>query len=254
MSMNPKFQPLHLPGGSTGCLLVHGFTSCPFDIRPLSKHLHKVNCTVQEVLLPGHGTDYRDMARFGWRDWLQAVEEGLRRLKQTCSRVWLIGFSMGGSLATLAAARNDVDGLISISAPIWPRNQRSKYAFLLQHFIKYTQLGEGRQYQFPSWRYQRVAVSNIVDLMRLIREVKRALPSITIPTLVVQGRNDGTVHPRGADYIYLRLGSSEKELCFTDGGHMLLLESGYKEICCCVSDFILTRTGGSVDGSFKTSQ
>ena len=244
-------QPLHLVGDSTGCLLVHGFTSCPGDVRPLSKYLHSLGYTCRETLLPGHGASPEDMVKYGWRDWLQAVELELAQLEIKCSRVWVLGFSMGGLLTLLAAARNGTAGLVSISAPIWPQAWRAKYAFLLQYFQKYAQLGKPGQYHLPSWRYEQVAVKNVADLMALIKEGKRALRKISVPAFVVQGREDHTIKPRSAQYIYDNLGSAQKEIHYSRGGHMLLAGEQSEEICRRIGEFIQER-GGDVDGSCKT--
>lgn len=249
MTVNPKLtQPLRLAGGNVGCLMVHGFTSCPADVRPLSKHLHRCGFSVHELLLPGHGTSFQDLAQYGWQDWLKAVESGLLELKSQCSSVWLAGFSMGGVLAILAASRHQVDGLVSISAPIWPRPKRTKYACILKYFQKYAQLGQPSEFRFPSWRYEQVAVKNIADLMHLIKLAKRALPAILVPTLVVQGEDDHTIEPRSAKSIFDALGTEDKELFFLGCGHMVLLEASSMEVSKKVSDFILIRTGGKENG------
>lgn len=252
--MDPSFNPLQLAGGSTGCLLVHGFTSCPADLRYLTEHLHTAGLTVHEVLLPGHGSTAEDMAKTDWQDWLVAVEQGLDNLSSQCSAVWLIGFSMGGVLTGILASRSNVQGYISISAPIWPRAKMTKFAFLLQYIRRYVQLGKRPDFELPSWRYQRVAVKNIADLTRLIKVFKGALPHIKVPTLVIQGEDDRTIEPRSADYIFRHLGSADKVRFSVPGGHMLLLGVQRQQICDKIYEFIKTRTGGIRDGSCKTGR
>lgn len=237
-------QPLYLEGDSTGCLLVHGFTSTPMDVRPLSKHLHSLGFTCREALLPGHGTNPEDMAKYGWRDWLGAVELELSQLKIKCSQVWVLGFSMGGILALLTAARNETAGLVTVSAPVWPRPQRAKYAFFLQYVQKYAQLGKPGKNRFPSWRYEQVAVKNVADLMALIRVGKRAISKVAVPALVVQAREDRTIQPRSAQYIYDNLGSCQKEIYYSRGEHMLLVGEQSQEICRRIGEFILRNRRG----------
>jgi len=242
--------PLFLRGGSTGCLLIHGFTSCPLDVRPLTRHLHSCGYTVREVLLPGHGTSCEDMAKYGWRDWLAAVESELTLLRAQCARVWVVGFSMGGLLAAMAASRQPVQGLVCLAAPIWPLPRFIWLAGLLRHFRRYVDMGQPRQFRFPSWRYQRVAVKNIVDLLQLIRAVRRVLPALRVPALVVQGSADRTVEPRSADYIFAHLSAADKELFVVEGGgHMLLLGDASALVCNRVAHFISCRTGGNVENA-----
>ena len=249
--MTAGIQPLRLAGGDIGCLLIHGFTSCSLDLRTLTEYLHgQCGFTAHEVLLPGHGTSPQDMAKFGCSDWLNSVETSLVELEKQCSKVWLIGFSMGGVLASILASRQDITGLISISAPIWPRAKLTRYAFLLQYFRKYAQLKKRPKFEVPSWRYEQVAVANIADLNRAIGMCKTALPLVRVPTLVIQGDADRTIEPRSANYIYNGLGSTDKELVFVSGGHMLLLESRRQEIHFRISEFIKTRIGGMSNGRY----
>lgn len=237
-------QPLYLEGESTGCLLVHGFTSTPMDVRPLSKYLHSLGFTCQEVLLPGHATSPEDMAKYSWLDWLQAVELELAQLKIKCSQVWLLGFSMGGILALLTASGNEAAGVVSISAPVWPQASRAKYAFFLKYFQKYAQLGKPGQHRFPSWRYEQVAVKNVADLMALIKAGKGALRKVTVPALVIQSQEDRTIEPRSAQYIYDNLGSAHKEIYYSKGEHMLLVGEQSKEICRRIGEFIIRNRRG----------
>ncbi len=51
----PDGVPFLLPGGSTGCVLVHGFTAMPGEMRWLGEDLASRGNTVVGIRLPGHG-------------------------------------------------------------------------------------------------------------------------------------------------------------------------------------------------------
>lgn len=246
-------RPLQLQGGGDGCLLVHGFTSSPADIRPLSRYLHSLGCTVREVLLPGHGVSPMAMAAYSGSDWLKAVEDELAELKNNCPRTWVLGFSMGGILALLTASRQPLAGLVTIGAPIWPRPRRTKWAFLFRRSNKYIGLGKPGEFRHPSWRYEKVALKNVADLMALIRQGKKALSQVAAPALVVQGGEDRTVKPASALYIFQGLGSRHKELLYTAGGHMLLLGDEGEQVCRRIGQFI-EETRRDDDDRCKTSR
>lgn len=244
MAARPDYiTPVFLPGGETGCLLIHGFTSSPLDVRPLTRYLHSLGFTAGELLLPGHGTSAQDMAAYGWAEWLQAVKTEQAKISARCPKTWLIGFSMGGILAALAAAESKAAGLVVIAAPIWPQSRRARFATLLKPLGVYAKLGKPSQQRYPSWRYDKVAVKNVADLFSLIKKAKRALPGVTVPTLVIQGLADRTVRPRSSHYIYKRLGAARKEIHYLPGGHMLLVGE-----CWRVGQFI-QQTGGDADAS-----
>ena len=52
----PGSEPFYLPGGSTGCLLLHGFSATPEEMRPLGEFLASKGYSVIGVRLAGHAT------------------------------------------------------------------------------------------------------------------------------------------------------------------------------------------------------
>jgi carboxylesterase len=63
------------------------------------------------------------------------------------------------------------------------------------------------------------------ELQKLTGEVKRLLPQVTPPLLVVHSTADQTVHPDSAQYTYDHAGSADKELVTLHGcGHVLTVD------------------------------
>ena len=56
-------EPFYFPGNSTGCLLIHGFTGAPTEMRPLGEYLAENGFSVLGVRLSGHGTRMADLKR-----------------------------------------------------------------------------------------------------------------------------------------------------------------------------------------------
>lgn len=101
-----------------GVLLVHGLTDSPFAMRDVGRHLLARCFLVRSVLLPGHGTVPGDLLSVEYQDWIKAVGFGLDSFwsHKDAEEVYLAGFSTGGTLAILAAARSEpVRGLILFS-------------------------------------------------------------------------------------------------------------------------------------------
>src|SRR5437763_14070236 len=94
-----------LPGSRPlGCLLVHGFTGTPEEMRPLGEALAARGFPVHAVRLAGHGTDVAELARTRWTDWFAPVEAGVARPRATAGRRGVAGRSMGSLLALHPAA------------------------------------------------------------------------------------------------------------------------------------------------------
>src|SRR4051812_28032023 len=83
----PGAESFFLPGGPTGVLLLHGFTSSPAEVRPLGDFLAAQGYTVYSPLLAGHGTAPEDLRGTTWRDWVASAEAGEEVLRDAhCKR------------------------------------------------------------------------------------------------------------------------------------------------------------------------
>jgi carboxylesterase len=219
----PGAEPSLLLGGSLSCLLLHGFTANPEEMRFLALDLHRRGCTVLSVRLAGHATHPRDLARTRWTDWLLSVEDGLDLLSSFSKRTVLIGQSMGGMVALTAAAQYPVAGVVALSTPYFgfPPLQ-VPMAHLMgalgmmarKQEKEHPDLGQRREADYPA--YARYPVRIIVEAARLRQAMILSLPQVKVPALVVQSRQDMGA---GSDLerIYAALGSASKEKLWLDG-------------------------------------
>ena len=95
----PTAEPFFFPGGSTGVLLVHGFTGAPKEMRWMGEYLHEQGYSVLGVRLAGHATQMEDLNHVKWSDWLNSVEDGYHILKGASEKIVIAGLSMGGILS-----------------------------------------------------------------------------------------------------------------------------------------------------------
>src|SRR5689334_2690073 len=92
----PTAEPFFFPGSDVGCLLVHGFTGAPKEMRKMGEYLHAQGFSVLGVRLAGHATRPEDMIRNNYADWLASVEDGFDLLSGAAQHIYLMGLSMGG--------------------------------------------------------------------------------------------------------------------------------------------------------------
>ena len=195
------------PGSrSIGCLLVHGFTATPEEMRPLGEALARAGFPVRGVRLAGHGTSVADLARTTWTDWLRSVEEGLDHLGAEVPRVAVAGMSMGALLALhLAATRpTDVAALLLCGTPLTLANEaRLRW---LPFILRLPWIGRryaivpktgGRDVADPVARtaspaYDAIPTAAVVELLRLQQLVRGELARVRKPTLILHGRHDHT--------------------------------------------------------------
>jgi carboxylesterase len=244
----PGGSPFFRPGGPTACLLVHGFTAMPDEMRPLGDHLVSLGHTVVGVRLCGHGTHPRDLARTRWTDWLVTVEDGLALLDEIAERIVLIGQSLGGMVALTAAARYPVAGVVAISTPFGsarPRALRLLDAALPRLRRKpvaaHAELGLRREADYPAYAAFPTRVNRELD--RLHAALREALPAVAVPVLLIQSRADPWVPVEHANRINgLLLRADGRLLVLEDLGHSIALDPKSAEAFDAIGAFVAELT------------
>lgn len=193
-----------------GCLLIHGFTATPWELKELGKYLFSKNITVYGVLLEGHGTTPQELDKTTWQDWYKSAEEGLDLLSYLADDVYVCGQSAGASLAIMLAEENDFAGIISIASPIYLKDERAYLAFLLAPFNLYFK-NKNLKEEDKGHYYEIRSAKSIAEVVKLVREQKKILNKITLPILIVQSRNDTRIKTESAEYIYDNIGSLDKQ-------------------------------------------
>lgn len=225
-------EPFFFPGGPTGCILLHGFTSMPEEMRLAGEYLRDQGFTVLGVRLAGHGTHPEDLARTCWRDWLLSVEDSLAYLRGICSKIFLIGQSMGGMVSLLAAARYPVSGVVTLSAPYdLDEDWRSRTVRLWSFFIPIILKGNPilnlksarREHDYPAYPYFPTRILGEVEDLK--RATRAEIPKIQVPVLVIQSRKDAAVPSQNAEHLYAALRTRKRELFFLEeSGHSIAMD------------------------------
>jgi carboxylesterase len=239
MTKNPNIDPspFYLDGGPVGVLLIHGFTGSPPEMRLVGDYLHGRGLTVSGPLLPGHGTTLEDLNQTEWTEWTGHVERALAELRARCETVFVGGLSMGALLTLyLAAHHPDLPGAIAYSPATIVADQRTRLAPILKYLMRQVPKGEDDDLHDPEarsriWSYEGWPAAGVYELHKLTREVKRLLPRVTCPLLVIHSTADGTIHPDSAQYTYDRAGSTDKELVTLHGsGHVLTVDAEWEAV------------------------
>ena len=208
--MDPaKTAPFTLGSGPRACLLLHGFTGSPWDMRPLGEALAAGGYRVSALCLPGHGATPRAMEQVTGSDWERAAEQALLALGGD-EPVFLAGLSMGALLCALLGARfpERVRG-IALLAPamrfrgpsMWlaRKMRRAPLLPLLHPWVEKT----GTDLEDPVERAQAPVLTafptaRLNDLWRLQDRARACLRKVRAPCLVVSARQDHVVAAGGA--------------------------------------------------------
>lgn len=192
-----------------GVLLIHGFTSSPKDFKELAEFLSEKNITIYAPLLPGHGTHPRDLKETKHEDWINTVQQSLDLLDT--EKKFILGYSMGGTLALHLAAQNNLSGIISINSAMILESRYIPFIPLVKLVETYTTKNAEDIIEFINEDrivYSSVPLDSITELQKLIARVR--LSEITEPILIFQADNDKLVSPASASHIYNNVQSKDK--------------------------------------------
>ena len=240
-----------LPGGSTGVLLIHGYTGSPTEMRWIGDSLHAGGLTVSGPRLPGHGATPEEMNRCRWTDWTEHAEQALADLRARCRTVFVAGLSMG-SLLTLHLARRhpDLPGIILYSPAPWVQNQLLYLAPLARHFVATLPKSSDSDLVNPDadrqlWCYDVDPVGAAAELLKLMLRVRWSLAQVTCPALIIYSRGDGAIHPESARRTFERIGSRDKQLLtLEESGHCITVDVHWQWVAEKSLAFIRAREGG----------
>ena len=223
----PTAEPFFFPGGKTGCILVHGFTGTPKEMRLMGDYLNKNEITTIGVRLAGHASQISDMIRTQWRDWLISVEDGINLLSNFCDNIFVVGLSMGGILALMAASRYDINGAIAMSTPYTISNDwRTKFAKQLSLFTPFIKKEQSDTVDQETSKnhvdYPMYPTRSIAELYNLIETLHRSIDQIHVPVLLINSIKDKTAPPSHAEKYRLKIPSSFFEvLTLKNSGHVI---------------------------------
>ena len=230
MVPRPGTEPIRHDGGPVGVLLCHGFTGSPAAMRPWAEHLASNGLTVRLPLLPGHGTEWQQMQITRWTDWYDCLERELVDLFQACDRVFVMGLSMGGTLALrLAMERPDlVDGVVIVNASVHSRNRALRALPVLRHLVPAVP-GICNDIKKPGQdelAYSRVPLQAMHSLTELWADVAPRLGEISCPMLAFGSDEDHVVEPSNS--VEIVQGVSSHDLTFIplhDSFHVATLDN-----------------------------
>ena len=213
-------RPFYFPGeNGRAVLLVHGWTSVPYEVRRLGIYLNENGYTVSGPMLRGHGTVPKELENVKWTDWMRDVTDAYDELKKTHEKVYVIGTSIGANLAViLAKNRVDVAGLVLLAMPYKIRLERTMIFFgkFFNLFRKYN-----KKYYPPTFgvsttitriiSYQTYPIKSALETFALIKIARKELPKVKQPVLLMESTSDHITARKNLDMAFKKIGSKIKK-------------------------------------------
>lgn len=202
------------------CILIHGINGSPEDMDDLGAQLGAHGFEARNMLLPGHGTSVRDFARHGWDEWKLAVEIAVDEALTLGQPVFVIGHSLGAALAlAVASERPRLAGVVAMCPPVRLSDAMAIAVSAARYITPYLPAWsedirdrKGARLRYRRDVYSWTSTEALHTLMRALPKLRRQLPAIIAPALIVAARHDHVVPVRDGREAYALIGSERKEL------------------------------------------
>ncbi|TWR92914.1 alpha/beta fold hydrolase [Pseudomonas saxonica] len=255
--------------GEVGVLLIHGLTGTPAELRRVAQGLAKDGTrTVYVPTLAGHCGDNSDLQATGWQDWYEGVRKTFVAIGQRHRQVFVGGLSMGAVMSMYVAAEHpgQVAGLMLYSTTLrydgWSINKLAFMTPLLMAIpfgVHLCSFEERPPYGIKNERLRAIVERQmkagestnaglltmegvtVRELHRMNAVVKKRMPSITTPALVVHSIEDDITSRWNADYVERHLGGPVTKVLLDNCYHMITVDLQYRRVIELSDGFINTH-------------
>lgn len=229
------------------CLLLHGFLTDENDFKEIIPNLKEIYDYVHPICFPGHGEKF-NFNEFTVDKTFEVLLNTFDQLNEKYEVIDVIGFSMGGALATYLSSVRDFNKLVLLSPANKYLNFRTFFErlnFFLEGFKKRKKLKETdkerievekklsnvRKDEKEAFKiaFERLIphynIRNLATFSRIIKRCNKELVEIKNPTLIIWGYLDQMVPVESVEFDYELCSNSQKKLLKVDGLSHLMLNS-----------------------------
>ena len=239
-----------------GVLLIHGFSACPENVRPIARHLEGLDLPVSIPALRGHGADTPEaMHGVTWEDWVADGRAALEALLEQAEQAVVVGHSMGGLVTLNLAAEYGakIDAIVLAAAALLMNNSLAPGRPL--HFITplvarlMKKVDMPPNYADPTLtkndpNYAWMPAASALQLFDFAKVTRRRLPEVSVPALIMQSRNDTAISPENVKLIYDEISTpveSKRILWFERTEHEMFLDCESEATAGAVAEYIEER-------------
>lgn len=152
-----------------------------------------------------------------WTQWASRAEKVIDDLATQGRRIILVGFSMGGVLATYFSTKPNIEKLILI-APAFEFINLPNAASVLSSFLE-----KKVESTIPS-KYPEMPSSFTLTFTNLVTNCRNSISDINIPTLIFHGTDDDVIMSSSSRKYFKKINIEDKALCLLEGSHHRILD------------------------------
>jgi carboxylesterase len=247
-------------------ILIHGMSGAPAEMRLVARQFVRMGYSVFAPLVAGHGRGEQALRCSRWEDWLDSVITAADWLNARSDAVFGAGICVGGKLALLAShiASSPIRS-VALYSPCfyydgW--NVPRYYAVFSPHirwirfipFIDRLNFSETPSLGIKDDRLRRMISGmesegvlshfpgrGLVEMHELGNHLKKKLPAITTPSLIIHSTEDDLSGPHHARYITNHLGGPRTLHWLRDSYHMIHVDREHRKVANLSAQFFETQ-------------
>ena len=240
-------------------LLIHGITGTPSEMRYFGKRLNKSGFSVLCNALPRHCGTLAELKRVTWQEIDDFCSQELEGLGKEYAQVYVGGLSMGALMAVHLAYKNPavVSKIIALAPTIfydgwavpkhkvlmdalwhipfirnridikesWPYGLKNEYLRAgIERFYRNAK-ASGDAAQTALFGSPFFPMCCLYQHHLLTKVVKKELPAVKTPIILIHAKEDDMTSSKNAQYIYDHIASSDKKLVILDDSyHMITID------------------------------
>ncbi len=197
-------------------IAIHGFGVRRSDeLVPLRSYFHQKGYSVITPDLFDQRDEHEDHAQ----DWINRAETAVKEAVNDGRRVWLVGFSMGGVIASHLASRFPVERLVLL-APAFDYVSTRLVKLKVQEIVDDLL---NRSVTDP--RYTPLPESYKMTFREVIAQCGPSVAKVQCPVLLLHGTDDEVIPVRSSEGAYTKIPHERKRLFILKGVQHRILDS-----------------------------
>jgi esterase/lipase len=219
---------------------IHGFSAKKEDNEYFLKYLEKKkDIKVKTFILPGHSE--HGVKKITYDKWLEKSEEELLKVLKTSKSVVIVGHSMGGAIATVLAAKYDIEKLVLIS-PAFKVGSTIQNKEDIKNYFKDKNKEYGTGFEGIIKKIFTVYLKDIKEVKKVAKISSKYLEEITCPVLILHGSLDQVVPLSSSIDAYSHITSKKDFTILMDVRHQVFKSCKKEQI----SKYIYTYIVGGL--------
>lgn len=219
---------------------MHGLTGTPAVMNCVVERLANAGFIVRSPLLPGHGTNAKELSKIKWKEWAHSVKTAYNKLREETDKISCVGLSLGSLLALNLALDEgaDISAVVAMGTPLvltWPIEYlaypvtkytpvRFFYKYQRKDWAKSVAEPGGRQY-YVEHSYETTPICSVFEIYELKRIVRSKLSRLKVPLLIIHGQKDRVTPIRNVGILRRLVGPTTVEtLILPNSEHVLVLD------------------------------